>query len=553
MAQEQKGGIMPNVTFEKSYIYRLVGKSISDERLEDQIMKMGLGIEARDEKSITIEVDANRPDLLDPVGFARALRNFMHINRNFSYKIEDEVAAEVRVGRGVAEIRPYIAALVVKGLKLDEVSLRHLINFTEKFCDTFGRGRKKIAIGLHDFSKVKPPIQYDAFPDETFVALGGVSSSYSKIVESHEKGIKYRSTISSSKKLFPAIKDSEGTMALIPILNSERTRVTEKTTEMFIDITGTENYFIGKTADMMAAMFIDMGAKVYRVSISYPNKKTAVTPEMKKRIMNIPLIDMELQIGTVIGFNNVISLANKMGYEAALVGKKVRFYVPPYRLDILNEQDITEDIAIAYGYEYIKPIAIYSVQQGGVDQLTQIERKIAAIMTGMGFDENSNYYLTNEKVNYEWMRLAPDKERVRIKNAKSAYITMARTSVLPSLLGNLGKSSHESMPQKLFEFDMTFSVQKGKPIEKYSLGAVMASPKSNFNDIKAVAEAVLHELYGSYSIEQSKSESFIEGRCAKIVVEGKQIGIIGEIHPEVLSNFGVYEPTFAIEINVLGV
>jgi len=84
---------MPNVTFEKSYIYKLVGKSISDERLEDQIMKMGLGIETRDEKSITIEVDANRPDLLDPVGFARALRNFMHINRNFSYKIEDDVAA----------------------------------------------------------------------------------------------------------------------------------------------------------------------------------------------------------------------------------------------------------------------------------------------------------------------------------------------------------------------------------------------------------------------------------------------------------------------------
>jgi len=542
---------VPNVVFDKDYIYKLVGKKLTDERLADQIMKMGLGVEANDEKSITIEVDANRPDLLDPVGFTRALRNFMHINNSFRYKVENEIAAEVHVGKEAAKVRPYISALVAKGLKLDEESLRHLINFTEKFCDTFGRERKKIAIGLHDFSKVKPPIYYDAFPDEEYVALGGERLRYSQVLQKHEKGIKYGSTIG-AVKVFPAIKDSDGTMALIPILNSERTRITEKTSDIFVDITGTEKYFIGKTADLLAAMFIDMGAKVYPVNVYYTKKKAVVTPEMAKRIISVPLINMELQIGTAIGFNNVISLANKMGYEAALVGRKVRFYVPPYRLDILNEQDITEDIAIAYGYEYIKPIPLYSIQPGGVDQLTQLERKIAAIMTGMGFDENSNHYLTNEKVNYDLMRLPVDRERVRIKNAKSISITMARTSVLPSLLQNLGSSSNDSMPQKLFEFDIVFSISKRKPVEKYNLGAVMAAPKANFNDIKAIAEAVLHELYGNYSIEPFSSGSFIDGRCAKIVVEGKQIGVLGEIHPEVLGNFGVYEPTFAFEIDVLG-
>jgi phenylalanyl-tRNA synthetase beta subunit len=55
-------------------------------------------------------------------------------------------------------------------------------------------------------------------------------------------------------------------------------------------------------------------------------------------------IDQEL--GVRIGFNNVILLANKMGYEAALVGSSVRFAVPAYRLDIINEQDIVEDVAV---------------------------------------------------------------------------------------------------------------------------------------------------------------------------------------------------------------
>ena len=79
---------MAGVSFNKTYLSRLVGKSIDFDKIAQQATKMGVEFEGADSTEMRFQITANRPDLLDIVGFARALKNFMHKSKKFSYKMK---------------------------------------------------------------------------------------------------------------------------------------------------------------------------------------------------------------------------------------------------------------------------------------------------------------------------------------------------------------------------------------------------------------------------------------------------------------------------------
>ena len=558
MAEEDEDDIMPVITFNKKYLFKLMSMTLSDDELKAQARKLGFGTERLNKDEISIEITPNRPDLYGAVGLARSLKNFMHRSKKLVYEIKDETPVlKITVGKEVSEVRPFIASMAVYGIKLDEATLADIINFTEKLCETYGRSRKKIAIGLHDLDQVEPPLHYNAYPDDRFIPLNdNQEKSFSEILKTTDKGIKYGYTIGDSKR-YPALKDNVGVLSFIPILNSERTRVTVKTKNILVDMTGLYEDSVNKTADVLAAMFIDLGASVKKVEIAYPGKHT-LTPLLATQYITLPFSMTEEEIGVQIGFNNVISLANKMGYEAALVGKDMRFRVPEYRMDIINEQDIVEDIAIAYGYDFIQPLPILSTQKGELEPKEAVFDELSDAMVGMGFSEMLNTYLTNEETNFHEMRIknidsylsAYKTDYIKLKNAKAESLSMMRTWILPSLLKNIAISRHEKMPQKLFELDMVFYLSKKIAMEDYHLAGVYVDPKSNFNNIKGIIESLAYFLSMDWKIEKYEHESSIKGRCAKISFGKEMIGLFGELHPEVLSNFGIEEPTTAFEIDL---
>ncbi len=541
---------MPTITLDTAYLKKQIRYSIDNKKLKDMIFKLGMEVESISEEEMQLEVTPNRPDLFGAAGMARAVRNFMHKNTKFEYAaLEGAERLEIRVGRKVRRIRPYIAGLIARDLELDDAAVTDVMNFSEKFCATYGRERRKIALGMHNLDAIKPPLEYDAYKDEAFLPLGySKEESFSEILTKSEKGKRYGIEDSG---LYPVLRDTEGVIALIPVLNSERTRVGAETKNLFVDITGTADYLVGKSADMLAAMFIDMGAEIERVKVRYKSNESLL-PLMRREYMRLKLSRIEREIGVQIGYNSVISLANKMGYEAALVGRSIRFTLPVYRLDIINEQDIIEDIAIAYGYDYIAPLSVFAAQQGILESGTLLLEKVSELMIGAGFSEMMNTYLTSERENFEEMRIKPHAAYIKLKSPKAQSITMARTWLLPSLLKNASLSVHEKSPQRFFENDMVFTLNKNAN-EEYHLAALSIDPKANFNQAKALAEALAYALGIRYSIEREEHKSFIPGRCARMLVGSKRIGFFGEVHPDVLYNFRVEEPGIALEINLSGI
>jgi phenylalanyl-tRNA synthetase beta chain len=308
---------------------------------------------------------------------------------------------------------------------------------------------------------------------------------------------------------------------------------------------------VTSTASLFACSFIDAGAEIYPCSVVYGNKKVT-TPELAYKEVRIKKISFERTIGAVIDDSRMIGLLNRMGYPAAKYGNYILVYAPPYRLDVLNEQDIIEDVAIAYGYENIAPLPVVGFFTGVAEDYREFFNSMSRLMIGLGFTEAMNVYLTSEKLNFDsMMRSCEPDSFVGITYSKTEAATMLRTSILPQLLQNLGQSVHERMPQRLFELGSTFSVEKGKVKEIPRLCLVSEHSKANFSEIRSAIEVMVKHLgLKKYSIKEHDDTAFIKGRCASIEVGGRMLGYFGEISPQVLENFRLEEPVVAAEIRM---
>lgn len=544
---------MPVVSFE---IKDFEDRGYPEKRLKELLPELGMEVERIEGKEIKIDTMPNRPDLLDFIGIVRALDHFTGKKppRENFYKIDKEPALTIDVDKSVKKIRPYIAGIVAENVDFSGNLLKYAINFTNKFTETYGRKRRKIALGIHNLDRIKGNITYAAAEEGKMIPLDAKNDmSFSDVLEKNEKGREYGGIYSSQKKpKLPFIKDSEKVIAVIPIVQCEQTRAKEDTKNVFIDITGTSEVAVENTANLIACALIYSGATVYPVTVNY-GKNATVTPMFEQRQMKMSLRRAEFTLGIALGRHNVVSLANKMGHTAAKYGNNIVFFVSPYRLDVISERDLIEDIAIAFGYDNIQPLPVTGVADGLAQDTAEQENRIATNMVGIGYTEAMNSILTNETLNFENMQHGyKDGEYVQIADAKTEQITMVRTNIVPCLMQNLSISTNEKMPQRLFEIGRVFSLDGNTIKESSKLAFVSEHAKANFAEIRSAAEAALKSSgIEGYKIEAFSDPSYIEGRCAKVTAGGSMIGVFGEIHPRILHAFSIEEPVVAAELTII--
>ncbi len=533
-----------------------IKKHIGYDRFKELVIALGMDIESSDDTSITIDITPNRPDLLDFAGLMRAIGLIEGDKKLREYSLSSSAPIKkLNVTKKVNGVRPFIEAFAVMGADLSGNKLQYLINFAEKIGDTYGRRRKKLAIGLHNMDAIKGNLEYDATASARFTPLDSeLEHDFDDIIKRHPKGIEYAHTLTKKgniAKVYPFLKDQEKILAMIPIINSGATKITEKTKNLFIDITGTDEKAIHDVAGIFACSFIDSGADVFSIDTEYGKKKAAHYALQYKRITINPN-RVSARLGHEMGKKDILQLLSRMGYGSAYEKGKLVAIVPPYRVDVLNWQDIVEDIAIAVGYDAIEPKPIYGTAHGMPSLFTSLKDNLSYLMVGMGFFESINTYLTNETNDFENMQRKPDTDSiVRIEYSKTEAYSILRQRLLPSLMQDLGTSAHEKMPQKLFEIGSIFMVEHGNAIESTALAMVSEHSKANFAEIKGYVEALLDRMQIEYSFCDSDDPAFIGGRCLGIMTGKRRIGVFGEMHPQVLNNFKLEEPVVAAEVTLL--
>lgn len=532
-----------------------IAKHFSLDEFGKMVESIGMEVKGAEGDIVSLDITPNRPDLLYFYNFMETLRLFAKKGgKPKSYSAESGIRASIKVTKNVSGIRPNIAAVVAENLDMSGNALRYLVDFTEKLGSTYGRKRKKIAIGLHDYDKIDGELVYDAARSGNIVPLGeDAEQTFEEVINKNRKGIEYANTIpgsSNGKAAYPFLRDSEKTLSLIPIINSNISSISHKTKRMLVDITGIDES-VDMVADLLACSLINTGAKIGVVEVFHGSSSRAF-PIMHRKSIRIGYNEIGSVLGCDISRPELPGLLGMMGYPAARLEKEgVVAEAQPYRLDCFSSQDVIEDIAIAYGYDNIGARNVESAGNGGPDLFEEFKNSLGTLLSGFGFLEAYNYYLTNEKTCFEMMGRDFDSSRVvKLKNSKTEAFSMLRDSLLPGLLHDISTTGHERMPQRLFEIGNVFCVESGKPFEAARLGLIIEHSKANASECISIAKAVFGYLDIGYSLSAKDMPSFIPGRCAEVVCGGEAIGVLGEIHPSVLNNFRIEEPVAALEVDL---
>lgn len=262
---------MPTVEFDTRDFRALLGSDLSIAELEQAIPMIGVSLESIDEDSMSVEVFPNRPDMLSVEGFARAVKGFMGLEKGLvDYPIEAS-AIVLMVESSVKDVRPYVAAAQIDGVVIDVFQLKSIMNVQEKLHTTHGRNRVKVAIGVHDSDRIFPPYTYKAVkPNEiSFIPLDMTEEmNLFEILSKHPKGVDYAFTLKGFKK-YPIILDSKGSvLSFPPIINGELTRVTEKTRNLFIEVTGSHALSVNQALNIIVSSIADRGGNIKSVEIN---------------------------------------------------------------------------------------------------------------------------------------------------------------------------------------------------------------------------------------------------------------------------------------------
>jgi phenylalanyl-tRNA synthetase beta chain len=510
--------------------------------IEERLGMLGCPVDAITASEIIVDITPNRPDLLSEQGVKRALLSFLGKSTGLKHYEVKKSDYEVIIEKSVNEVRPYTACAIVKNLSFDNEKIKEIIDIQEKLHATFGRNRKKIAIGIYPLEKIKLPIYYRALAPEKikFQPLGEEREMNGNEILARTSAGREYSHLLEGKKVYPIFIDSSiNILSMPPIINSNLTgKISESTKEVFIECSGFDYKTLAKTLNILVTALADMGGQIFSVKLKYPNK-TFISPDLSPEKMKIDIDYVNKMLGLKLTEKDIKQLLEKMGH-----GYQKEALVPAYRTDILHQIDLVEDIAIAYGYDKFKEEIPQISTIGNESEIEVLKRKMSEILTGVGLLETCSYSLTNKEDECKKMNLKSS--LIEIPNAKTNY-NVLRNAMIPSLMKILSENKSADYPQKIFEIGRVF--KKVKEIEESDSLAV-ALTNSNFTEAKQILEYLGKMLSLEFEIKKAEHGSLIEGRTGKIMLKGKEIGIIGEISPQVLSNFNLEIPVAVFEIDV---
>jgi len=557
---------MPTIEVNLSDLEALVGRALPRDLDElngvlSYVKGVATPVEPTSVEDLMIELkDGNRPDLWNVEGIARGLRGFLGIGLS-DYGIAGNSGIVIGVDRRLRSIRPFICCSVVKGARLTDTTIRGLMQLQEKLDETYGRRRRRTSIGLYDFDLVKPPLRYGVSrPDGfSFVPLGFTEEmTLHEILDRHPKGLEYGDIIR-RHAVWPLLYDSRSNvLSLPPVINSnDLGRITEETGNVLVEVTGTSYETVSNTLNIVTLSLADRGGRIYSALVKYPygDRREVRTPSFRSGAIRTSLGEINGLLGLSLDARRVTALLRRAGFRVMGANhSSLRIEVPFYRIDIMHPVDVIEDIAIAFGVNSIEPRWPPLVTIGTISSQERFERSVRELMIGFGFQEALTYVLTNPDDLFTKMNLEVG-EVVSIANPRIATYTCLRSWLLPSLMGFLSKNTHVSYPQRMFEVGYCVLPDGGQPNrarDSLKLALAIIGPGAGFTEAKSILDSLLLNLGHSNSPEEARHPSFIEGRCSKVVVEGVERGIIGEIHPRVLESFGLGEPAVALELELWG-
>ena len=539
---------MPVVELSYSRLQKLIGK-VSKKQISDNLPFLGLDIESEDKDLVRVEYSPNRPDYSTDFGIALGLQGLLGIKTGaVKLKIKKSKNYPISVKSDVTKVRPFVTGIIAKNGKIDDKTIKQFMTMQEDLHFGIGRKRKKSSIGIHDLDTISFPLTYSTVNrNHEFIPLNSTESlSINDILKETDVGKDYGHLLGNSSKV-PIILDSDKkTVSFPPIINASMTTVTTKTKNLFVEVTGINKDDAEDMLSVVATILQKAGFSLESVQISGAKN---TTPKLEERKMSVSPDLINQTLGLELKTPKIISSLKKSRLDASTKGKNIICNIPAYRFDIFGPMDLVEETALGYGIQNLEPMLSPSQTIGEMNPVSLELKSLGQIMIGLGYLEALNSSLTSKRVLYDMVNRDP-KNIISVLDSKSQEHTILRDSILPELLENLSKNIHESYPQKMFETGTVFTL--GNPIsEKINFSGISAHQDANFSEIKSILQSALKTGFDiTIETKTTANSAFEEGRCAAVLVNGKEIGVIGEISSKIIDDYKIRVPVVGFEISL---
>jgi phenylalanyl-tRNA synthetase beta chain len=537
-------------------LQELIKAKISLKELDQILADIGMELDEVDGDEVKIEITAERTDLITPEGLARAINCYLELEK---YK-------EIKVNKGdyvhkieptVKKVRAFTKSFVVKGLNFTDDNIKALMWIQEKLHDTYGRKRKKVAIGVYNLNDIKFPVIYTARkPQEIkFIPLGmNQKLDGFKILQKHPTGRNYAHLLEGQDKFPLQIDNSGQVLSMPPIINSNILgKIDENTTDIFVECTGPNEDALDSIMNILATMFNDWKGKIFSVTIK-DGSKTSICPSLTIKERTIEVKEIEQLIGIKLKTKEASKLLEKMEYCVKKIeGNKITVSIPSIRTDVWHNVDLADDVARAYGYNNIELILPNLSTIGKMLPENILTEDLANFLVGLGLIEVKTFALTNHLDQFKRMNVKESKHIALGKNTEDKNLSMIRCWLMPELIKALVANRNQEYPQRIFEIGTIVipdnkSDVKSKNVSK--LVCLLCEENADFTKIRQILDSILEFIGVEYTIKETKHNSFIHGRVANIQIKGKNVGLLGEINPQVLDNWDLKIPICALEINL---
>jgi len=541
---------MPVVELSYTRLQKLIGK-VTKKQISDSLPFLGLDIESENKDLIRIEYSPNRPDYSTDFGIALGLQGLLGIKTGaIKLNVKKSKKYTISVKSEVSKIRPFVTGIVATNGKIDDKTIKQFLTMQEDLHFGIGRKRKKSSIGIHDLDAISFPLVYTTTNrNHKFIPLNSKKElSISEILKNTDVGKDYGSILGNSSKVPLILDANQKTVSFPPIINAAVTTVTTKTKNLFVEVTGINKEDAEDMLSVVATILQSAGFTLESVQISGA-KNSSPKLEQKKISVNPSLINQTL--GLDLNTPKIISSLKKSRLDASTKGKNIICTIPAYRFDIFGSMDLVEEVALGYGIQNLEPTLSPSQTLGQKHPSSINLQSISSIMTGLGYMEALNSSLTSKQILYDNTQRDSSKI-ISVLDSKSLEHTILRDSLLPGLINSLAKNIHESYPQKLFEIGTIFN-KTSSVTEETHLCAVGSHKDANFSEIKSVLQSVIQSIFGkTCETKTTTHPTFEKGHVANITVDGKIIGIIGEISKSTKDNFKLREPIVSFEVKLPG-
>ncbi|MCD5385144.1 phenylalanine--tRNA ligase subunit beta [Candidatus Gracilibacteria bacterium] len=503
----------------------------------------------------------HRPDLFSHIGIIREIYTINNQKFDFDFQNKDFSNLE---DLGIKNEIPEVVKRYI-GLKIENVKNIETPDYIKQVLKSANINSKGLLIDISNYSLYlygQPTHCFDADnisgniiiryakKDENFIALNDVEYKLS------ENDI--------------VIADSEKILALAGIIGGKQSSVTEKTTNIIVEGAHFDQATLRKTAKKLGIRTDSLN--VFEKDI-LPEMSirgvSLIASELEKNLNGIKIskysdiykdkqnqieIDFDLDfINNLIGKkyekDYVLNILNNLGIDE----KNGKLYIPFWRKDLNFKADIAEEIARIDGYNNID-VTVPRINLGAVIQSNtyKIKNDSRNFFTDKGWFDLYTYSFVNKELMNK--TLGDTNDLVPMKNALTEELTHLRGSLIPNLLLSLEKNIKDFDLMKLFEIEKVFKRDGNNINEYYSLSGVQTSDKDIvYYDIQNTISSffktvgILNYMYDTCKIIPSFAHP---GRTASIIVRGKEVGTIGEIHPKVSENFEVNKKIGYFEINI---